>query len=215
MIADGSFLGSHAAKRYLYFIICSPVGAYFSKGLSPIRIHVEDEDVRAVRGGVGYAKTGGNYAASFRAAAAAKERGFDQVLWLDGVERRYVEEVGAMNMMFLIGDTICTPSLEGSILPGITRDSILKLAEGMGIKTEQRRISIEEILDASKSGTLREAFGTGTAAVVAPVCELEYHGRRLEIGGGETGHVTKMLYDALTGIQQGTAPDQYGWVSRV
>ena len=215
MIADGSALGSHPARRYLYFIICSPVGAYFNKGLAPISIHVEDENVRAVRGGVGYAKTGGNYAASFKGAARAAERGFDQVLWLDGVERRYVEEVGAMNMMFLIGDVLCTPSLEGSILPGITRDSVLRLARDMGMRTEERRISIEELLAAGRSGELKEAFGTGTAAVVAPVGELGYKGQRMKIGGGETGPVAGKLYEALTAIQQGRADDPHDWVTRV
>jgi branched-chain amino acid aminotransferase len=215
MIADGSALGSYAARRYLYFIICSPVGAYFRQGLSPIRIYVEDDDVRAVRGGVGCAKTGGNYAASFHAAARAEERGFDQVLWLDGVERQYVEEVGAMNMMFLIGDTICTPSLEGSILPGITRTSILQLAQDMGIRTEERRISIDGLIEAGRSRELKEAFGTGTAAVVAPVGEFEYRGQRVTINGGETGPVTKKLHETLTGIQQGLVADSHGWVTRV
>ena len=215
MIADGSALGSHAAKRYIYFIICSPVGAYFKGGLTPIAIHVEDTNVRAVRGGVGFAKTGGNYAASFLIAEAASRKGYDQVLWLDGVERRYVEEVGAMNMMFVIGDSLCTPSLEGSILPGITRDSILQLARDTGLKTEERKISIDEVLEAAESGDLHEAFGAGTAAVVAPVGVLEYRGRRVEIGGGETGPIARKLYDTLTGIQQGIIADTHGWVTRV
>ncbi len=215
MIADGSELGSHPARRYLYFIICSPVAAYFSKGLSPIRIYVESECVRAVRGGVGYAKTGGNYAAGFKSIARAKERGFDQVLWLDGVEHRYVEEIGAMNMMFLIGDTICTPSLEGSILPGITRASILQLAQDAGIRTEERRIPIDELFDAGQSGELREAFGTGTAAVIAPVGELEYRGQTITINRGEVGPVTKKLRDTLTEIQQGLVADPHDWVTRV
>lgn len=215
MIADGSALGSHPAKRYIYFIICSPVGTYFKQGLSPIAIHVEDTDVRAVRGGVGYAKTGGNYAASFRASSLAAEEGYHQVLWLDGIERKYIEEAGAMNIMFMLEDTLCTPSLDGSILPGITRASILQLARDMGIKTEERKISIDEILEAGKTGKLRESFTTGTAAVVAPVGVIRYRGLRLEINMGNTGPTTKLLYDSLTRIQQGIALDPYRWVTKV
>lgn len=215
MIADGSVLGSHAAKRYIYFIICSPVGAYFNQDLSPIAIYVEDKDVRAAKGGVGFAKTGGNYAASFKASKCASKKGFDQVLWLDSVEREYVEEVGAMNMMFVIGNSLHTPSLEGSILPGITRDSILEIARQMGINAQERRISITEIMEAAESGELSEAFCTGTAAVVAPVGMLEYIGHRYEIGKGKAGPLSRKFYETITGIQQGLIPDKHGWVTRI
>ncbi len=215
MIADGSELGVHPSKRYLYYIICSPSGAYYPRGLAPIRIYVEDKYVRAVKGGVGFAKTGGNYAASLLAAQEAAEKGYEQILWLDGVERKYVEEVGAMNMMFLIGDTLCTAALEGSILPGVTRMSILALAREMGIKVEERKISAQELMDAADAGLLKEAFGTGTAAVVSPVGELAYKDKSVVINNGEIGPLTQKFYDMLTAIQWGDAEDTHGWVTRV
>ncbi len=215
MIADGAELGVQASKRYLYYIICSPSGAYYPRGLAPIRIYVEDKYVRAVKGGTGYAKTGGNYAASLLAAEEASAKGYEQVLWLDGMERKYVEEVGAMNMMFVIGDTLCTAALEGSILPGITRMSILELAREMGIKVEERRVSIKELMDAADAGQLMEAFGTGTAAVVSPVGEMTYKDKTVVINNGEIGTLTQKLYDTLTGIQWGSIPDTHGWVTKV
>ncbi len=215
LIADGSELGVHRAKRFLYFIICSPSGAYYPSGLAPIRIYVEDNYVRAVKGGTGFAKTGGNYAASLKAAEEAAALGYTQVLWLDGVERKYVEEVGAMNMMFLLGDTICTAPIEGSILDGITRKSILTLATEMGFKVEERRISISELVEAGESGELKEAFGVGTAAVVSPVGELHYKGKSIIVNSGRIGDVTQKLYDTLTGIQFGDIEDNHGWVTRV
>lgn len=215
IIATDPQLGVHASKTYLFFIILSPVGAYYATGLAPAGIYVEDEYVRAVRGGVGHAKAAGNYAASILASEAAEKKGYVQVLWLDGVERKYVEEVGAMNMMFVYGDRIVTPALNGSILPGITRDSILKLAASLGYPVEETRLAIQDIFDDIKSGKLTEAFGTGTAAVVSPVGELCFKGEKAVVGDGGIGKVTRKLYDSLTGIQWGKIPDPFGWVVRL
>lgn len=215
IIATDAMLGVHAAHHYLFFIILSPVGAYYAQGLAPVGIYVEDTYVRAVRGGFGFAKTAGNYAASIKAGEVAAKKGYAQVLWLDGVEQKYVEEVGAMNMMFKIDGKIITPMLNGSILAGITRDSVLKLAAHMGIPTEERRIAIDEIFDAAKNGTLEEAFGTGTAAVVSPVGELCRGEEKVIISGNQIGETTQKLYDTLTGIQWGTVEDPFGWVMRL
>ncbi len=215
IIATDAMLGVHAAHHYLFFIILSPVGAYYAQGLAPVGIYVEDTYVRAVRGGFGFAKTAGNYAASIKAGEVAAQKGYAQVLWLDGVEQKYVEEVGAMNMMFKINGKIITPMLNGSILAGITRDSVLKLAAHMGIETEERRIAIDEIFDAAKNGTLEEAFGTGTAAVVSPVGELCRGEEKVIISGNQIGETTQKLYDTLTGIQWGTVEDPFGWIVRL
>ena len=215
MFGDGAALGVHPAPVYHYFIITAPSGAYYARGMAPVRIHIEDQYVRAVRGGVGFTKTGGNYAASLKAGAEAEATGYDQVLWLDGRENKYVEEVGAMNMMFVIGNSLCTPALEGSILPGITRKSVLALAADRGLKVEERRISVDELLETYAAGNLKEAFGTGTAAVISPVGELEYKGQHLLINNGEIGPVAKDMYQALTSIQNGSAPDPYGWIVKV
>lgn len=215
IIATDPMLGVHAAHHYLFFIILSPVGAYYAQGLAPVGIYVEDKYVRAVRGGFGFAKTAGNYAASIKAGEVAAQKGYAQVLWLDGVEQKYVEEVGAMNMMFKISGKIITPMLNGSILAGITRDSVLKLANHMGIPTEERRIAIDEIFDAAKNGTLEEAFGTGTAAVVSPVGELCRGDEKVIVSGNQIGEVTQKLYDTLTGIQWGTLDDPFGWIMRL
>jgi len=215
IIATDAMLGVHAAHHYLFFIILSPVGAYYAQGLAPVGIYVEDTYVRAVRGGFGFAKTAGNYAASIKAGEVAAKKGYAQVLWLDGVEQKYVEEVGAMNMMFKINGKIITPMLNGSILAGITRDSVLKLAAHMGIPTEERRIAIDEIFDAAKNGTLEEAFGTGTAAVVSPVGELCRGEEKVIISGNQIGKTTQKLYDTLTGIQWGTVEDPFGWIVRL
>ncbi|MEL7601566.1 MAG: branched-chain amino acid aminotransferase [Bacillota bacterium] len=215
MIADGSALGVHAAHRYIYYVICSPSGAYYATGLAPVRIYVEDEYVRAVKGGTGFVKTGANYAASLKAAELAEAKGYGQVLWLDGKENRYIEEVGSMNMMFLIGDTLTTAPLEGSILSGITRRSIITLAGEMGVKVEERRLSIDELIAAGESGALKEAFGTGTAAVVSPVGELTYKDKTIAVNGGAIGALTQKLYDTLTGLQFGEIEDTHGWVTRV
>lgn len=211
MIADGAELGVHPAKHFLYVIICSPSGAYYKNGMQPLRIHIEDYYVRAVKGGIGSAKTGGNYAASLKATFDAAEKGFDQVLWLDGRENKYVEEVGAMNMMFVIDGKIVTAPLEGSILAGITRKSILRLAQDKGYQTEERRISVQELFDAYERGGMTEAFGTGTAAVISPVGEMEYQGKSMVLNDHKIGNISQEMYDTLVGIQRGDLPDTYGW----
>ena len=212
MISTDIGLGVHASKTYLFFIILSPVGAYYKEGLKPVSIYVEDEYVRAVRGGVGFTKCAGNYAASILAGSIAEEKGFSQVLWLDGVEQKYVEEVGSMNMMFAYGSKIVTPKLNGSILPGITRDSVLKLAAQLGYETEEARLDVNEIFADTKSGKLTEAFGTGTAAVISPVGRLSLRGETVTVGDGGIGTVSQKLYDTLTGIQYGRLPDENNWV---
>lgn len=205
-------LGVHPANNYLFIIILSPSGAYYSSGLAPVKIYVEPSYVRAVRGGIGYAKTGGNYAASLKAQEQAA--GYTQVLWLDGVERKYIEEVGAMNVFFVIGDEIVTPELQGSILPGITRKSCIEILKDWGMNVVERRLSIDEVEEAAKNGTLKEMFGTGTAAVVSPVGELKYKDDVIHIGDG-IGPLTQKLYDELTGIQLSKRPDPHGWVHEV
>lgn len=215
MIADGAELGVHPAKHFLYVIICSPSGAYYKNGMQPLRIHIEDYYVRAVKGGIGSAKTGGNYAASLKATFDAAEKGFDQVLWLDGRENKYVEEVGAMNMMFVIDGKIVTAPLEGSILAGVTRKSILQLAQDKGYQTEERRISVQELFDAYERGGLTEAFGTGTAAVISPVGEMEYQGKSMVLNDHKIGNISQEMYDTLVGIQHGDLPDIYGWTVKL
>ncbi|MGI5870519.1 MAG: branched-chain amino acid aminotransferase [Bacillota bacterium] len=204
-------LGVHAAKSYKLLIIASPVGAYFANGFNPVKIMVETEYVRACPGGVGEAKVAGNYAASLLAGAIAEEKGYDQVLWLDGVERRYIEEVGAMNIFFKIGDEVVTPALVGSILPGITRFSTIELLKSWGVTVSERRISIEEVAAAADNGTLQEIFGTGTAAVIAPVNEVAWKDKKIVPGNGGVGPLTQKLYDHLTGIQFGRIPDTMNW----
>jgi branched-chain amino acid aminotransferase len=211
VIASEPFLGVRPAKAYLYFVILSPVGAYYPEGMNPVKILVVDQYVRAVEGGVGAAKTAGNYAASLFAAEEAKHQGFTQVLWLDGVHRRYLDEVGTMNIMVKIGDEIITPPLSGTILPGVTRDSALTLLREWGLPVVERQIAIDEVFDAARRGTLREVWGTGTAAVISPVGELAYRGERVVIDAGRIGELTQRLYDAIVAIQYGTAPDPHGW----
>lgn len=215
MIGTDTSLSVHASEGYRFFIILSPSGPYYASGLAPVGIYVEDAYVRAVVGGVGFAKTGGNYAASVLAGKIAEEKGFAQVLWLDGKENRYVEEIGAMNIFFLTREGLITPPLNGSILGGITRDSILTLAAEMGHPVIQRRIAIDEVFDAAERGDVIEAFGTGTAAVVSPVGLLRWGDRETTLSGGTIGALTQRLYDALTGIQLGALPDTHGWVVRV
>ena len=215
LIANDEALGVHAAKRYIYYIICAPSGAYYPTGLAPIKIKVEDKYVRAVRGGMGFAKTGGNYACSIKAGADAGKEGFSQVLWLDGQELKYVQEVGAMNMMFLIDDKLVTAPLDGAILPGITRDSILTLARSEGITVEERRLSVDELMTAADNGHLREAFGTGTAAVVSPVGHLCYRDHMVQVNDGGIGKLTQHFYDTLTGIQWGKVEDRFNWIKPV
>ena len=215
MIATDPFLGVKASNTYKFFIILSPVGAYYEKGLSPVDIYVEDEYVRAVRGGIGTAKTGGNYAASILAGTYANKKGFAQVMWLDGLEQKYVDEVGSMNMMFVYDNTLVTPSLTGSILPGITRDSILKLANMLGYEVVEKQISINEVIKDIESGKLTEAFGTGTAAVISPLSGLFYKDKMVKIGDGTIGKVSQKLYDTLTGIQYGKIRDPFNWIVKL
>jgi len=211
IIASEPFLGVRPAKSYIYYVILSPVGAYYPEGINPVKILVVDKYVRAVEGGVGSAKTGVNYAASLYAAEEAKHAGFTQVLWLDGRERKYIDEVGTMNIMMKIGDEIVTPPLSGTILAGVTRDSALTLMRDWGLRVSERPVTIDEVAAAARKGTLEEVWGTGTAAVISPVGELAYKGERLVINGGRIGTLTQKLYDAIVGIQYGTAPDPRGW----
>ena len=211
VIATDDFLGVAPSKTYLFIVILSPSGAYYASGLAPVGIWIEDEYVRAVKGGIGFAKTGGNYAASLAAQVKAHDGGYSQVLWLDGVERKYIEEVGAMNIFFKINGKIVTPMLNGSILPGITRNSVIQLCKTWGYDVEERKISVDELVAAANDGTLEEVFGTGTAAVVSPVGKLRYMDDVFEIGGGNIGPVTQKLYDAITGIQWGKTEDPFGW----
>ena len=212
IIANEAFLGVRPAKSYIYYVVLSPVGAYYPEGMNPVRILVVDTYVRAVEGGVGGAKTGVNYAASLYAAEEAKHAGFTQVLWLDGRERKYLDEVGTMNIMLKIDDEVITPALsQGTILPGVTRDSALTLMREWGLRVSERAISIDEVARAARDGSLREVWGTGTAAVISPVGELAYAGERIVINGGKIGELTQKLYDAIVGIQYATAPDTHGW----
>ena len=211
LFGNDESLGVHTVHNARFVIIASPVGSYYKEGINPVKIMIEDEDVRAVKGGTGYTKCGGNYAASNRAGERAAQKGYSQVLWLDGVHRKYIEEVGAMNVMFKIGDEIVTPMLSGSILPGITRKSCLEILRKEGFKVSERLLSIDELEAAMENGTLEEAWGTGTAAVVSPIGELCYKGKKYTVGGGKIGKVTQHLYDTLTGIQWGKTEDSFGW----
>lgn len=215
MIATEPALGVRPAGEYLFFIITGPVGAYYPEGFNPIKIFVSDEFVRASRGGVGEAKTMANYAASLFAAEAAKKKGFTQVLWLDAVERRYVEEVGTMNIFFRLGDELITPPLTGSILPGVTRDSVIQLARHWGIPVHERLISIDEVVETTESGAMKEIFGTGTAAVISPVGEIYYKEQRHQVQDGGVGEWSQRLYDEIVGIQYGTKEDPFGWVHKL
>ncbi len=211
LFGNDETLGVHAVHHATFIIIASPVGSYYKEGINPVGIMIEDEDVRAVKGGTGYTKCGGNYAASNRAGARAEKQGYAQVLWLDGVHRKYIEEVGAMNVMFKIAGEIVTPMLSGSILPGITRMSCLEVLRKEGYRVSERLISVDELAEAMENGTLEEAWGTGTAAVVSPIGELCYQGKKYTVNGGKIGAVTQHLYDTLTGIQWGKVEDGYGW----
>lgn len=215
IFATEAQVGVHPAQELLFAIILSPVGAYYPEGLNPVKIYVEDKYVRAVRGGMGYTKTGGNYAASLKAQDEAEKVGYTQVLWLDGVERKYIEEVGTMNVFFVIDDEIVTPELQGSILPGVTRMSCIELLKKQGYKVSERRLSIEEVAEAADAGKLKEAFGSGTAAVISPIGELKCDEKVMTINNGEIGTISQHLYDTLTGIQWGKLPDPYGWTVEV
>ncbi len=212
IIAMDPFIGVRASYTYRFFIILSPVGPYYKEGFDPVKIWVTEEYVRAVPGGVGDVKTAGNYAASLCASEEAHRRGYTQVLWLDGVERRYIEEVGSMNIFFVIDDEIITPALSGSILAGITRDSVIQLAARWGSPVTQRRISIDEVMEAHDAGKLQECFGSGTAAVISPVGEIKYKDRVLAIGNGAVGPWARKFFDTITGIQYGRETDTERWV---
>jgi branched-chain amino acid aminotransferase len=208
-------LGVKPSDHYYFYVILSPVGPYYSSGFNPVRIMVEDKYVRAVPGGTGDVKTGGNYAASLKAALEAKKKGFDQVLWLDGAHHRYVEEVGSMNMYFAYGDLVVTAPLTGSILNGVTRDSVIKLADSLGFRVEERQIDITELMADLRSGKVTEAFGSGTAAVITSVGHLAYQGELHPVGDGGVGRLTQKLYDTLTGIQYGRIEDPFGWIRKI
>ena len=215
IIATDPFLGVRASYTYRFFIILCPVGAYYSEGFNPVKIWVTKNHVRAVRGGIGEAKAAGNYAASLYAGEEAHKNGYTQVLWLDGVHQKYIEEVGSMNIFFVIDDELVTPVLNGSILPGITRDSVLTIAKKWNIKVSERQISIDELIDAHDSGKLQEIFGSGTAAVISPVGEMKYGDRVINIGGGKVGPMANRLYQAITDIQYGRTKDVMGWIEGV
>jgi branched-chain amino acid aminotransferase len=211
MIATEAALGVHNANEYLFFIVVGPVGVYYPQGFSPTSMYVTDDYVRAVRGGIGYIKAAGNYAASLLASKLAMEKGFTQVLWLDAIERKYIEEVGTSNVFFIIGDELITPPLRGSILPGVTRDSVIQIAKSWNIPVLERPISIDEIIDASASGKLKEAFASGTAAIVSPIGKISYREREIIINEGKTGNLSEKLYNEILQIQYGEKDDPFGW----
>ena len=215
ILATEEAIGLKVSSKYLFFIILSPVGPYYSQGFDPVNIMVSEKYIRAVPGGIGFAKTGGNYAASILAEKEAKGNGYTQVLWLDAVERRYIEEVGSMNIFFVIDDSIVTPMLTGSILPGITRMSVIELGKNWGLNVEERRITIDEVLKGLEDGSITEIFGAGTAAVISPVGILAYKGDDFKVGNGETGPVAMRFYEKLTGIQYGRELDPFGWLELI
>ena len=216
IIATDPFLGVHASKTYLFMIILAPSGSYYPEGINPVKIFIETEYVRASRGGTGFAKCGGNYAASLVGQEKAEKLGYAQVLWLDAIERKYIDEVGAMNVFFVIDGEVITPSLdEGSILPGVTRASCIELLKSWGYKVTERRVSVDELYAAHREGKLNEAFGTGTAAVISPIGELNDDGDIIILNNNEIGPIAQKLYDNLTGIQWGRQADTMGWVVKV
>jgi branched-chain amino acid aminotransferase len=213
--AADSHLGVHVSHTYYFMIILSPVGAYYKEGLNPVKLITAVEHARSVEGGVGAVKTAGNYAASLYAANEAQENGFTQVLWLDGIHRNYVEEVGTMNVFFLIGNELITPHLSGTILAGVTRDSVIHLAKEWGMKVIERRLPMDEVIEASKKGSLKEVFGTGTAAVISPVGLIQHKDTTIKINNGKPGSLALKLYDTITGIQYGEKPDKFGWIYKI
>jgi len=215
MYGNESVIGVHLPKFYRFIILLTPVGSYYPEGVNPVKIYVEEEYVRATKGGTGFTKCGGNYAASLAAQEKAQKLGYTQVLWLDGVERKYVEEVGTMNVMFKIDNEIWTAPLDGSILPGVTRDSCIQMLRNWGYKVREEAIAIDFLMEAGKTGKLEEAFGTGTAAVISPIGSLTYKDTTVEINNFKTGTLTQKLYDALTGIQWGNKEDTYNWTVEV
>lgn len=216
LIATEPHLGVHPSNEYLFMIICSPVGSYYANGLEPVKIYIEDAYVRAVKGGTGFAKTGGNYASSLIGQEKAEQKGYAQVLWLDGVSHQYVDEVGAMNVFFVIEGRVVTPSLEsGTILSGITRDSCIHLLKSFGFTVEERKVALAELIQAHQAGTLTEAFGTGTAAVISPIGELANQELKMPLNNGKIGPIAQKLYETLTNIQWGMAPDSFNWIEKV
>ena len=215
MFATEAALGAHASSSYKFVIVLSPSGAYYKEGVNPVRILIEDELVRAVKGGTGFAKCGGNYASSLLAQKKAAEQGCAQVLWLDGVERKYVEEVGTMNVMFKIAGEIYTAAIDGSVLPGVTRDSIIHILKDWGYTINEGKLSVDDLMKAGHDGTLEEAFGTGTAAVISPIGEFLYKGDSVRINDFKTGELTQKLYNYLTGIQWGREEDKYNWTTTI
>ncbi len=213
MIATEPMLGVRPADQYLCYVILCPVGAYYKGGIAPVKIWISDHYVRAAEGGTGEAKTGGNYAASLYAAKEASEKGYDQVLWLDAKEKKYVEEVGSMNMLFLYDGKIVTSPLKGTVLDGITRRSTLALLRELGYEIEERALTVDEVMEGARNGRLQEAFGTGTAVVISPVGSFCYQDQCVQLGNGEPGELTMKLYNTLTGIQYGKLPDPNGWVT--
>ena len=211
IFATENFLGVKVSDSYRFLIITGPVGAYYKEGINPVRLITPGEFVRASKGGLGAAKTPANYAATLLPAEEAKKKGFTQVLWLDGIERKYVEEVGTMNLFFLMGEELITPPLEGTILPGVTRDSVIDLARDWGIKISERKLSIDEVFAASRKGTLKEVFGSGTAAVISPVGEIHHEGQKIIVNDNKIGSLAQKLYDEMTGIHYGEKPDKFGW----
>ena len=212
IFATDPYVGVKPADHYLFMIILSPSGAYYSTGLNPVKIYVESKYVRAVRGGTGFAKTAANYAISLAGQEEAHQQDYEQVLWLDGVEQKYVEEVGSMNIFFVIDSEVITPLLTGSVLPGITRKSAIEICKKKGLKVSERRISIDEIAKAYDDGKLDEVFGTGTAAVISPVGHLKYGDKIMTINDNKIGKISQMLYDTMTGMQWGKIPDEFGWI---
>ncbi|HBQ65047.1 MAG TPA: branched chain amino acid aminotransferase [Clostridiales bacterium] len=215
IIATDPFLGVRPSNTYQFMIILSPVGNYYAEGLNPVKIYVETHYVRSVKGGTGYVKTAGNYAASIKAQEEAHKKGFTQVLWLDGVERKYIEEVGTMNVFFVMGDEVITPALEGSILGGVTRDSAIRMLENWGLSVRERKLAISDVIEAAASGELKEAFGTGTAAVISPIGALCMDDRNIVINHMEIGELSSRLYKEMTEIQRGSRPDPFGWTVEV
>jgi branched-chain amino acid aminotransferase len=215
IIGTEPFLGVHPSGSYKLVVILSPVASYFGDSVKPVKIYVEDQYVRAVPGGVGFAKTSGNYAAGLKAQSKAEELGFDQVLWLDGIEHKYIEEVGSMNIFFKIDDEVWTPELDGSILPGVTRDSVIALLKKWGITVKERKISVKKLFKKAEKQKLQEAFGTGTAAVISPIVFLKWEDRVIKVGNGEIGKLSEKLYRALTGLQTGKLKDKFGWVREI
>ncbi len=215
IISVDPHVGVHPAEHLIFMVILSPVGCYYPEGLNPVKIYVERQYVRAVKGGTGFAKTAGNYASSLKAQEVAASQGYTQVLWLDGVERKYIEEVGTMNVFFKIGGKVITPALQGSILGGITRMSCIEMLKSWGVEVEERPLALQEVVDAAANGTLEEAFGTGTAAVISPIGSLKVDDQVISINNGEIGEVAQKLYDSLTDLQNGRTADPFGWTVAV